>query len=225
MIFQDPVGAFNPAKRIGWHLRVGAGARGSRGGMAASRRRRRCPRWASRIRASVLRRFPHQLSGGMLQRVLIAMVLALGPEVIIADEPTTNLDNIVERQILALFRELQRRLSSALVFITHDMTIAALISDRLAVMYAGQIVETGAGGGGAAPAAASLYAGADRHGECAGEAARRHSPRFRASRRRYWTRTTAVRFAAALHAGASRLRAAANAAFHDRGAPRQVPSL
>jgi oligopeptide/dipeptide ABC transporter ATP-binding protein len=112
-------------------------------GFGRSAQRKPCQTWGLPDPVRVLRRFPHQLSGGMLQRVLIAMVLALAPEVIIADEPTTNLDNIVERQILELFGKLQRRLSSALLFITHDMTIAAQISHRLAVMYAGQVVETG----------------------------------------------------------------------------------
>ncbi len=142
MIFQDPVGAFNPAKRIDWHLRVVL-ARAEAEGAWQDRATEALSEVGIMDPPSVLRRFPHQLSGGMLQRVLIAMVLALGPEVIIADEPTTNLDNIVERQILELFGKLQRRLSSALLFITHDMTIAALISQRLAVMYAGQVVETG----------------------------------------------------------------------------------
>lgn len=142
MIFQDPVGAFNPAKRIGWHLRAVL----ARAEYAGDWHRHAVAALADVGIADpdgALRRFPHQLSGGMLQRVLIAMVLALKPDVIIADEPTTNLDNIVERQILALFRDLQQRLSSALLFITHDMTIAGLISDRVAVMYAGQIVEAG----------------------------------------------------------------------------------
>lgn len=142
MIFQDPVGAFNPAKRIGWHLRVVL-ARAAAEGAWQKHATNALSDVGIADPPGVLRRFPHQLSGGMLQRVLIAMVLALGPEVIIADEPTTNLDNIVERQILELFGKLQRRLSSALLFITHDMTMAALISRRLAVMYAGQVVETG----------------------------------------------------------------------------------
>ncbi len=146
MIFQDPVGAFNPAKRIGWHLRAVL----ARADCTAEWPKGWHPHAVAALADvgitdpdGVLRRYPHQLSGGMLQRVLIAMVLALKPDVIIADEPTTNLDNIVERQILALFHDLQQRLSSALLFITHDMTIAGLISDRVAVMYAGQIVETG----------------------------------------------------------------------------------
>ena len=80
----------------------------------------------------------------MLQRVLIALVLAAGPSVVVADEPTTNLDNIVERQILHLFRRLKQRDGAAFLFITHDMTIAASLCDRVAVMYAGELIETGA---------------------------------------------------------------------------------
>ena len=147
MIFQDPVGAFNPAKRIGWHAR-----------QVISLRSRRTHGRATGWRAAalellaemdipdgqrVLASFPHQLSGGMLQRVLIALVLAGEPQVIIADEPTTNLDNIVEQQILRLFRKMKRNHGAAFIFITHDMTVAAAVSDRIAVMYAGEIVETG----------------------------------------------------------------------------------
>jgi len=141
MIFQDPVGAFNPAKRIGWHLRA-ALTRGE-GGRAPEKATALLQDVGISEPERVLRRYPHQLSGGMLQRALIAMVAALRPDVIVADEPTTNLDNIVEQQILALFRDLRRRLSAAFVFITHDMAIAADICDRIAVMYAGQIVESG----------------------------------------------------------------------------------
>jgi oligopeptide/dipeptide ABC transporter ATP-binding protein len=143
MIFQNPVGAFNPAKRVDWHLREVI-------------RRRNGPRanWIGPAEQAlqtvgipsperVLRLYPHQLSGGMAQRILIAMVLALEPDLVIADEPTTNLDNIVERQILGLFRRLQSRLKSAFLFITHDMSVAAALCDRIAVMYAGEIVEIG----------------------------------------------------------------------------------
>jgi oligopeptide/dipeptide ABC transporter ATP-binding protein len=150
MVFQDPVGSFNPAKTIGWHLRTALDRRGSRdpwhplaiallGDVGIPRPE------------AVLERYPHQLSGGMLQRALIAMIVALEPGLIIADEPTTNLDNIVEQQILALFRQLQKRLSAGFVFITHDIGIAAQISDRLMVMYAGEVVEAG-------PAAAVMAA-------------------------------------------------------------------
>jgi peptide/nickel transport system ATP-binding protein len=143
MIFQNPVGAFNPAKRVDWHLRE-----------VIRRRQGAEAKWAAAAQAAlqavgiprperVLRLFPHQLSGGMAQRILIAMVLALEPDLIIADEPTTNLDNIVERQILGLFRRLQSRLGAAFLFITHDMSVAAVLCDRIAVMYAGEIVEIG----------------------------------------------------------------------------------
>ncbi len=143
MIFQDPVGAFNPAKRIGWHLRTALRRSGSDGPWEP-RAMELLTEVGIRQPEAVLPRFPHQLSGGMLQRVLIAMVLALEPGLIVADEPTTNLDNIVEQQVLDLFAALQRRLRSAFVFITHDITVAARVCDRLAVMYAGEVVEAGA---------------------------------------------------------------------------------
>jgi oligopeptide/dipeptide ABC transporter ATP-binding protein len=143
MIFQDPVGAFNPAKRIGWHARQVLRRQG-RGG--ADWRRHAAAMLAEveiADAARVLPAYPHQLSGGMLQRVLIALVLAGGPSVVVADEPTTNLDNIVERQVLALFRRLKHPEGAAFLFITHDMTVAASLCDRIAVMYAGELIEFG----------------------------------------------------------------------------------
>ncbi|MCG8359160.1 MAG: hypothetical protein MI920_26650, partial [Kiloniellales bacterium] len=86
------------------------------------------------------------LSGGMLQRCLIALVLFLKPSLIVADEPTTNLDNIVERQIIDLFAQLQDEVDAGFIFITHDMTIAERICDDITVMYAGQVVETAPAG-------------------------------------------------------------------------------
>ena len=147
MIFQDPVGSFNPAKTIGWHLRHAMARRGAR-------RAKMEEVWQTDplhllremgIRAPdrIIDAYPHQLSGGMLQRVLIGMVLALRPQLIVADEPTTNLDNLVERQILDLIRHHQRRLGVSVLFITHDLTIARDLCDRIAVMYAGEIVEIG----------------------------------------------------------------------------------
>ena len=152
MVFQNPPGAFNPAKSIAWHFAAIFRRRASRSDAAPGRAA--VTDWraaAETLLAEVgiaqpsrlLRLYPHQLSGGMLQRVLIGMVLALEPEVIIADEPTTNLDNIVERQILALFRRLQRKVGAAIIFITHDMAITAALCDRIAVMYAGEVVESG----------------------------------------------------------------------------------
>lgn len=90
-----------------------------------------------------LRNFPHEMSGGMRQRAMIALALACRPSVLLADEPTTALDATVQIQILLLLRKLQRELDMALIFVTHDMGVAAEISDRVAVMYAGRFVETG----------------------------------------------------------------------------------
>jgi peptide/nickel transport system ATP-binding protein len=145
MVFQNPAGSFNPAKTIGWHLAHIAersNTRGKTGGTVRDAARRLAEVGIPQP-DRVLALYPHQLSGGMLQRALIAMVLLLEPDIIIADEPTTNLDNIVERQIIGLLRQLRARTRAAIIFITHDMSIAAGLCDRIAVMYAGEIVETG----------------------------------------------------------------------------------
>ncbi len=149
MIFQDPAGSFNPAKRIGWHLREAIRRRGgnAQGWQAEAGDMLRDV--GIRAPERVMGSYPHQLSGGMLQRALIAMVFLLRPALIIADEPTTNLDNLVERQILALIRDHQAKAGAAILFVTHDLGIAGALCDRIAVMYAGEIVEIG-------PAAAVL---------------------------------------------------------------------
>ncbi len=90
-----------------------------------------------------LRSYPHQLSGGMRQRVMIAMALATEPEVVIMDEPTTALDVVVQRDILAQIIELKERLGFSILFITHDLSLLLELADRIAVMYAGQLVEIG----------------------------------------------------------------------------------
>ena len=90
-----------------------------------------------------LRSYPHELSGGMRQRVMIAMALAAEPEVVIMDEPTTALDVVVQREILSEIFELKRRLGFAVLFITHDLSLLLEIADRVVIMYAGQIVEAG----------------------------------------------------------------------------------
>jgi len=92
---------------------------------------------------SVLEAYPHQLSGGMRQRLTIALATICEPEFIVADEPTTALDVLVQQDVLALIKEIQRRLRSSVVFVTHDMSVHAAITDRLGVMYAGRLVEEG----------------------------------------------------------------------------------
>jgi peptide/nickel transport system ATP-binding protein len=91
----------------------------------------------------ILKRYPHELSGGMKQRVTIAMALFLEPEVIICDEPTTALDVVVQAQIINLLKDLKEKLKLSFIFITHDLATEAEVSDRIAVMYAGKIVEVG----------------------------------------------------------------------------------
>jgi len=91
----------------------------------------------------VLEAFPHQLSGGMRQRLTIALATVCEPEFIIADEPTTALDVLVQQDVLALIKDLQQRMGSSIIFVTHDMTVHAAIADRIGIVYAGRLVEEG----------------------------------------------------------------------------------
>ncbi len=147
MIFQEPMTSLNPVRRIGDQIAEAVGVHDGLTGAAAMARARellemvRIPDAALQLSA-----FPHELSGGMRQRVVIAIALACRPEVLIADEPTTALDVTVQFQILGLLRELCDRLDMAMLFITHDMGVIAQLADRVAVMYAGRIVETAAVG-------------------------------------------------------------------------------
>jgi peptide/nickel transport system ATP-binding protein len=144
MIFQEPMSSLNPAYTIGNQLEE------------ALLRHRRVSRRKARDRAvhlldrvgitaaaSRLKQYPHQLSGGLRQRVMIAMALMCAPSLILADEPTTALDVTIQAQILHLLAELQRELAMGLVLITHDLGIVARIATRVVVMYAGEVVETG----------------------------------------------------------------------------------
>jgi oligopeptide/dipeptide ABC transporter ATP-binding protein len=143
MIFQEPMTSLNPVQTIGWQLlealEVHAIARGADA-------RKRAMDSLSRVGLAgpdiLMRQYPHELSGGMLQRVMIAMALSNKPKLLIADEPTTALDVTVQAQILSLIRELQMETGMSVLLITHDLGIVAEVSDSVAVMYAGQIVET-----------------------------------------------------------------------------------
>jgi peptide/nickel transport system ATP-binding protein len=95
------------------------------------------------VGSSRINRYPHELSGGMKQRCMIAMSLACNPSLVIADEPTTALDVIISAQVLKMMKELQRKLNLSLIVVTHDLSMVAEICERIAIMYAGKIVETG----------------------------------------------------------------------------------
>jgi peptide/nickel transport system ATP-binding protein len=144
MIFQEPMTSLNPAYSIGNQL-TEALRRHQR--VSAKEAEERAVYLLEKVgitaAASRLRQFPHQLSGGLRQRVMIAMALMCGPELIIADEPTTALDVTIQAQILHLLADLQKEFNMGLILITHDLGVVARVADRIAVMYAGQIVETG----------------------------------------------------------------------------------
>ena len=148
MVFQEPMTALNPVLRVGRQLlQVRQYHRSSRVGSRKWRGEARTEVVAT-LRAvgiaepeAMLRQYPHQLSGGMLQRVVIAMALLGEPALLIADEPTTALDVTTQAQILELLADLQGRTGMAMLLITHDMGVAAEVATRVAVMYAGQLVE------------------------------------------------------------------------------------
>ena len=144
MIFQEPMTSLNPAFTIGDQIAE-----------VVERHRKVSKDEARKVALDMLKRvripspekrlaeYPHQMSGGMRQRVMIAMALANGPRLLIADEPTTALDVTIQAQILSLIRNLQRETGTALLLITHDLGVVAEVADEVAVMYAGRIVERG----------------------------------------------------------------------------------
>jgi peptide/nickel transport system ATP-binding protein len=144
MIFQDPVLSLNPLKRVGVQvaealaIHRGVDARAARAAAIAMLARVGIPSPEARYG-----QFAFELSGGMCQRIMIAMALICGPRVLIADEPTTALDVTIQAQILGLMKQLRRETGTAIVLITHDMGVVADLADDVAVMYAGRIVEHG----------------------------------------------------------------------------------
>ena len=142
MVFQDALSALNPVFPVGWQIaemfRKHRGMNKSDSQAQAIRlmQRVQIPGAAQRVKA-----YPHQFSGGMRQRIMIAMAIALDPAVLIADEPTTALDVTVQAQIMQLLKDLQEERKMGLILITHDLGVVADVADRIAVMYAGRIVE------------------------------------------------------------------------------------
>lgn len=143
VIFQDPMTSLNPTLTVGEQV------------MESIRRHRKASNAEARARAielfelvripsaaTRLKSFPHEFSGGMRQRVMIAMALACDPQLLIADEPTTALDVTIQRQILALLKDLQKRLGMSVILITHDLGVIAEVTDRVLVLYGGLVMET-----------------------------------------------------------------------------------
>src|SRR6187397_2944988 len=142
MIFQEPMTSLNPAYTVGSQMtEVLRRHKGTSQRIATDRAADLLARVGITASGMRLGQFPHQLSGGLRQRVMIAMALMCDPDLLIADEPTTALDVTIQAQILRLLADLQRELGIALVLITHDLGIVARIAHRVAVMYAGEIVE------------------------------------------------------------------------------------
>lgn len=144
MIFQDPMTALNPTLTIGEQLTEGLKTHKK---ISSADAKKKAIEMLNLVGLSNpedrLKQYPHQFSGGMRQRIVIAIALICEPELLIADEPTTALDVTIQAQILELFAEIQQRTGVSIILITHDLGVVAKIADRIAVMYAGQVIEIG----------------------------------------------------------------------------------
>jgi oligopeptide transport system ATP-binding protein len=144
MVFQDPMTSLDPTMRVGRQITESLK---KHLGMSGSRANERAVELLEMVgipnAEDRVRQYPHQFSGGMRQRVVIAIALACNPQILIADEPTTALDVTIQAQILELLRDLQERIGTSVILITHDLGVVAQTAHRVAVMYAGKVVETG----------------------------------------------------------------------------------
>ncbi|PIE55148.1 MAG: peptide ABC transporter ATP-binding protein [Dethiosulfovibrio peptidovorans] len=144
MIFQDPMSSLNPVLPVGFQVEEAIQAHGA---VPDREAKRRVLEMFEKVNipdpTKAVNRFPHQFSGGMKQRVMIAMALSCSPRLLIADEPTTALDVSIQAQILSLIKELQRDLGSSIVLISHDLGVIATMAQKVAVMYAGSVIEYG----------------------------------------------------------------------------------
>ncbi|MEJ7632677.1 MAG: ABC transporter ATP-binding protein [Rubrobacteraceae bacterium] len=144
MVFQDPMTSLDPTMKVGRQITESLKKHLGMSGRRADERVLELLKMVGIPNAEKrLKQYPHQFSGGMRQRVVVAIALSCDPQVLIADEPTTALDVTIQAQILELLRDLQERIGTSVILITHDLGVVASVADRVAVMYSGKVVETG----------------------------------------------------------------------------------